>query len=111
MDDREKLLDLMIEAKKHDPETAPWSEWLADHLIAHGVTVQRWIPVTERLPTPYMPVLTYRQSLHNASPVMVLEHLTIGYDEEKMWAGDLKTWKNHVTHWMPLPAPPKEEQK
>lgn len=23
---------------------------IADHLIANGVTIQRWIPVTERLP-------------------------------------------------------------
>ena len=40
MDDREKLLDLMVEAKKHDPETVPWSERLAEYLIAHGVVVR-----------------------------------------------------------------------
>lgn len=40
MDDRKRLLDLMVEAKKHDPETAPWSEWLAEYLIAHGVVVR-----------------------------------------------------------------------
>lgn len=40
MDNREKLLDLMIEVKKHDPETVPWSEWLAEYLIAHGVVVR-----------------------------------------------------------------------
>ena len=25
-------------------------EKIADHLIANGVTIQKWIPVTERLP-------------------------------------------------------------
>jgi hypothetical protein len=40
MDDRKRLLDLIVEAKKHDPETAPWSEWLVDYLIAHGVVVR-----------------------------------------------------------------------
>ena len=32
-------------------------EIIADHLIANGVTVQKWIPVTERLPESENPVL------------------------------------------------------
>ena len=45
MDVREKLVELMIEAKKADTEDAPFSEFLADFMIANGVTVQecgRW---------------------------------------------------------------------
>ena len=50
MDVREKLLDLIIDAKRTDPETGSFAEYLADHLIANGVTVQEWIPVKDRLP-------------------------------------------------------------
>ena len=39
MDERKKLLDLMIEAKRTDPENRPFSEHLADFLIAHGVRI------------------------------------------------------------------------
>ena len=45
MDVREKLIELMIEAKKADTEDAPFSEFLADFMVANGVTVQecgRW---------------------------------------------------------------------
>ena len=38
MTDREKVIDLMIQAKRKDPEDAPFSEFLADFLIASGVT-------------------------------------------------------------------------
>lgn len=34
----EKLIELMIEAKKADTEDAPFSEFLADFMIANGVT-------------------------------------------------------------------------
>lgn len=39
MADREKLLELMCEAKKADTEDAPFCEFLADFLIANGVTI------------------------------------------------------------------------
>ena len=45
MDVMEKLIELMIEAKKADTEDAPFSEFLADFMVANGVTVQecgRW---------------------------------------------------------------------
>ena len=38
MTDREKLIDLMIQAKINDPEDTPFSEFLADFLFASGVT-------------------------------------------------------------------------
>lgn len=39
MTDRERLIDLMIEAKKTDPETGSFTEYLADYLLEHGVIV------------------------------------------------------------------------
>lgn len=40
MDVREKLIDLIVGAKRTDPETGSFTEYLADYLIANGVTVQ-----------------------------------------------------------------------
>ena len=40
MDVREKLVDLILDAKRTDPETGSFTEYLADYLIANGVTVQ-----------------------------------------------------------------------
>lgn len=40
MDVREKLIDLIVDAKRTDPETGSFTEYLADHLIRNGVTVQ-----------------------------------------------------------------------
>lgn len=40
MDVREKLIDLIIDAKRTDPEVGSFTEYLADCLINNGVTVQ-----------------------------------------------------------------------
>ena len=40
MTEREKLLDLIIAAKRHDPETGSFTEWLTDYLLANGVTTE-----------------------------------------------------------------------
>ena len=49
MDVKKKLTELL----DNFPVQMEWhsNEELADHLIANGVTIQQWIPVTERLPT------------------------------------------------------------
>ena len=39
MTDRERLINLMIESKKTDPETGSFTEYLADLLLEHGVIV------------------------------------------------------------------------
>ncbi len=44
MTDRERLEELMIEAKRTDPESGSWTEYLADYLIAHGVTFRPVVP-------------------------------------------------------------------
>ena len=76
------------------------AEDIADYLAENGVTIQRWIPVTERLPEELKPVLTLNEE---------------GYFSEcGRWTGRRweTTWEfedlTGVTHWMPLPEPPKE---
>lgn len=89
---------------------------LADYLIANSVTIQRWIPVTERLPD------------HNKSVIVYCENFTIqgGHTVhigscDKMsgtafWflrtQPGVSSFPNHewrVTHWMPLPQFPEKE--
>ena len=75
-------------------------EYVAEYLLANGVTVQKWISVKDRLPEEGEDVLTYRGS---------------GYRVEALESVSRKYWENDifcyypVTHWMPLPQPPKGE--
>ena len=46
-DTREKLRELL---DGYSLDTPADIKYVADELIASGVTVQRWIPVSERLP-------------------------------------------------------------
>ena len=84
---------------------------LADHLIANGVTIPEWISVKDRLPdtaervlvcktwlgTVYKPVYGYYQDYPNQKGCWYV--LTeFGYYPQR-----------EVTHWMPLPQPPKGE--
>lgn len=49
MDVREKLVELVKRAIT-DWKHGDVSEWIADHLITNGITVQEWISVDDRLP-------------------------------------------------------------
>ena len=39
MTDRERLIDLMIDAKRTEPETGSFADYLADYLLEHGVII------------------------------------------------------------------------
>lgn len=77
-------------------------ERVADHLVAHGVTIQRWIPVSERLPKEGQSVLVYRESKK-----MIAPHVSLctyhGTREKNEWSRRT----DHVMYWMPLPEAPK----
>ena len=99
MDVREKLLDLIIDAKRTDPETGSFTEYLADHLIANGVTVQEWVSVDDRLPD-------------DDEVVIICTDKNFVYAGELIgdtWFLDNDSWTATVTHWMPMPNPPKGE--
>ena len=112
MDVREKLVELLTNSPQLDvlDWTTGWEE-AANYLIAHGVTVQKWISVKDRLPdtaervlvcktwlgTVYKPVYGYYQDYPNQKGCWYV--LTeFGYYPQR-----------EVTHWMPLPQPPKGE--
>ena len=69
----------------------------------------RWIPVTERLPEVDQPVMIC------AFGKSVGEGVYRGHDGFhhvwKMYASSGTYWDDEVTHYMPLPQPPKEETK
>ena len=112
MADREKLIDLIIDAKRTDPETGSFAEHLADHLIANGVTVQEWISVKDRLPEEegwYLVYTTPKREHKSINKAMFCKGYAWG-NFEPYWRGAGGHWAN-VTHWMPLPEPPKEVQK
>ena len=78
-------------------------DWLkADCLLSLGVTVQEWIPVTERLPEHFEPVLLWES---NEEDVYTGE---LDGNDEWFIAGF--PFENFTfTHWMHLPVPPKGE--
>lgn len=67
---------------------------------------RRWIPVTERLPQNYTSVLVY---LPGESPFPTVHEAYIGCDGEWHCSIVYGIENEDVTHWMPLPEPPKGE--
>ena len=102
MDVREKLVEILEEPCGG---LYPACE-LADYLLDQGVTVQEWIPVTERLTEVDQPVMIC------AFGKSVGEGVYRGHDGFhhvwKMYTSSGTYWDDEVTHWQPLPQPPKE---
>ena len=97
---RDRLIELLDE-KLNFEFLSHQIEALADHLLANGVTVQEWISVKDRMPKGGAIVLCNTDYF-----VEVLQ-----WDERAdMWVDQYRSYrKNYVTHWMPLPPPPKGE--
>ena len=112
MDVRKKLVDLIIDAKRTDPETGSFTEYLADRLIANGVTVQEWIPVKERTPEKegwYQVYTTPDKGHRSINKAQYRKQPSWSVNAgEGYWCGSGGIWTN-VTHWMPMPKPPKGE--
>ena len=104
MDVREKLVELLKESKlcskRFDDQYSDHTiSIIADHLIANGVTVQEWISVKDRLP-------------EKDEIVIICTDKNFIYAGELVgdtWFLDNDSWTATVTHWMPIPRPPKGE--
>ena len=124
MDVREKLVELLREApynifgnKLGNCYFDSCLELIADHLISHGVTVQEWISVKERLPQENEPVgaiCETVQVLLNNGKVSVgwcnrrtklWYHMP--YDEDYLISNGYDN--TPVIAWKPLAQPPKGE--
>ena len=111
MDVREKLIEILRKPifphEKVDP-----TESVADYLLDSGVTVQEWISVKDRLPDSCgFPCLLCGEN--SFGQIRVFEGFT-GYMErgKREWHSnqkdvDIDVWT--ITHWMPIPQPPKGE--
>ena len=104
MDVRGKLVDIVCDATQingciHSCNHPPCAmvRGIVDALIENGVTVQEWIPVTERLPD-------WRDG-----KVLVFTKYGFSICERTVnnrWRGQHANW---ITHWAYLPEPPKGE--
>ena len=109
MDVREKLVELLKEVVViqqcgfGDPR--PTYETAARYLISHGVTVQEWISVDDRLPENNQWTLCFMKD-KSFGTFRVFQWNYIDWQ----WNDGNERWKEKdVTHWMPLPQPPKGE--
>lgn len=114
MNEKEKMIELIARAKAEDPETGSFTEWLAEYLLEHSVSFQtdervprnagtlRWVSVLEALPELFECVIVCRPGMDEP----IVEQ---GRRNGDGWWKVYGTRTKAVTHWMPLPKPPKGE--
>ena len=120
MDMKEKLVELQLKADLEDEvseNTTQHREYIADLMIANGVTVQEWISVKDRLPIEEAKAHEQEWCEEYCEFLVMIERgllpTTLHYDwENNEWfrintAFERETYK--VTHWMEMPQPPKGE--
>ena len=102
MDVREKLIELLcnlptpefVIGTRRAGKKLITAGFIADHLIANGVTVQEWISVKDRLPNKPMRCLVYTKRGEYW-----------GY-EITYYNQGFHTQYAETIYWMPLPQPP-----
>ena len=94
MDVREKLVEVLDEFEVYR------SDVVAQALIESGVTVQEWISVKDRLPEMEQDVLVADNGF-----IAVWTFYGDYWEDSHGWWQEF----DEVTHWMPLPEPPKGE--
>ena len=106
MDVREKLIELLTNSQQLDvlDRATGWKE-AANYLIAHGVTVQEWISVDDRLPESggYVVCIAKRNPFSRFMPM-------VARIEKNGWVNPItEQYISEVTHWMPIPQTQKGE--
>jgi hypothetical protein len=122
---REKLIELLKESGVAFPIST------ANFLVANGVTFAKdndvpikWIPVSERLPEERDSIFKKLYGTKQWLPGMfgtVSDNVLVSIEREDgsrcvrymhtqggEWNLDSMPWAKKVTHWMPMPEPPKE---
>lgn len=106
MTDREKMIDLIINAKKTDPETGSFAEYLADFLLGYGVK----LPTSN--PQPCKPLTLDQLREMDGQPVWC-EDLEFGCSCWGYWNGDGAigyfsnfAYDDYGTGWLAYSYPP-----
>ena len=102
---REKLIELLTDLYGCGPAYYDVdARAIAQHLVDHAVAFQKWISVDDKLPEEKVNCIVHYQHAYCDND----GYWAIGfcfYDGEKFQLDP--AYK--VTHWMPLPEPPKGE--
>ena len=112
MDVSEKLVELLDNAiiDSDDNYGFPNTTQVADHLIAHGVTVQEWISVKDKLPEKDGQYLIFTTQYFTPDHIDEIDHIDgteiSGYSER---FGFLSKNGLHAKYWCEMPQPPKGE--
>ena len=122
MEIKKRLIELLEGAESAiywNSDDRCFIEMVADHLIDNGVTVQKWISVAERMPDTEAERYeeedgsTYEYEVSQwlwgitAEKMQVRVRYETGPVFQGWYEEDGKTWE--ITHWMPLPEPPRED--
>ena len=108
MDVREKLVELLDDMQRSGTGyfgSAIENKKIADYLIRHGVTVQEWISVDDRVPEDggYVVCIAKRNPFSRFMPM-------VARIEKNGWVNPItEQYISEVTHWMQMPNPPKGE--
>ena len=116
MNKKEKLIEIINNVIRCD-KCGIVPEWLAEDLIFYGVTVQEWISVKDRLPD--LELVEAKANDWDLYPCLATikndrakDGRYVGkawYDGKGFMDADCVDITYEVTHWMPLPQPPKVE--
>ena len=119
MDVKEKLIELLQNAKsamKSENLSCDIARnmFVVDFMMANGVTVQEWISVDDRLPDNKEHDWVLAQVVEDNGYMHIPK--VMEYRQSKNdWFEETYGWLSEhngaftVTHWMPLPEPPKGE--
>ena len=100
MDVREKLVELFAPTSLNFEE----AEYLSDYLVKNGVTVQEWVSVDDELPEDDSDVLAYLRIGEESRICPANYAKGMWFD----WIFNTPVTES-ITHWMPIPQPPKGE--
>lgn len=109
--DKQTMLGLIVDAKRRDPETGSFVEWIAEYLAEHMPTLtppNEWVSVENAMPPEHEPVLCIASG--SPKPNITLEdaYQLGSWNKADGWIIDeYLDWEDaDVSWWMPLPTPP-----